>query len=275
MLTDGYFKSFDGTKIHYQKTPGIRNKCLIFLHGLGGDLTAWQKERAYFTDMGIPNIAIDLRGHGLSERSDEKDFYKLENFAKDITVLMEEEKLTNAIVIGHCFGGMVSIYFQSQYPKHSKGLVLIDTSYKPPFVSDRPTAQALFKQLIAIVLKVAPNLKAKGHRNFDKYIGTGDFDIKRLSGDILHTSLHSYLLICNHLIDLDVKKLLDKITVPSLIIEGLNDTVFPEEIAEYLSKRIKKSELDLIPGANHILVINNPEDLQKDIESFLKKIAFI
>lgn len=274
-MAERYFKSFDGTKIHYNKTPGTKNKCLIFLHGLGGDLTAWQKERAYFTDIGIPSIAIDLRGHGLSDRSDKKDFYKLENFSKDIAVLMEKGELTNAVVIGHCFGGMVSIYFQSQYPNRSKGLVLIDTSYKPPFVSNRPTTQALFKQLIAIVLKVSPNFRVKGHRNFNKYIGTGNFNLKRLSADILHTSLHSYLLICNQMIDLDAKKLLDKITVPSLIIEGLDDSVFPEEIAVYLNKRIKKSELDFIPKANHILVINNPEDLQKSIGSFLKKIAFI
>lgn len=75
-------------------------------------------------------------------------------------------------------------------------------------------------------------------------------------------------------LDLDANKLLDQIKVPTLVVEGANDTIFPPEIAHYLHKRIKKSELDIIPNANHILVLNNPQDLEKSIEGFLKRINF-
>jgi len=274
-MIGSYFTSFDGAKIYYHKTVRDKDRWLVFLHGFGGDLTAWQKERTYFTKLGISTIAMDLRGHGLSERSSSKDFYKLENFSKDVVSLLEKEKLTNSVVIGHCFGGMVAIYFQAQSPKFSKGLVLVDTSFKPPFFSYNQMERIFLKQIINLILKFMPDIKVNGHGNFDKFIGTSDLDAKRILSDILHTSLRSYLMMCDSLVGLNAKKLLDKIAVPTLVVEGTEDSIFPPDIAQFLSKRIKNSELKLIKGANHIIVINNPADLNKSIETFLKKINFI
>ncbi|MBI2334497.1 alpha/beta hydrolase [Candidatus Daviesbacteria bacterium] len=270
-----YFTSFDGAKIYYHKTEKDKNRWLIFLHGFGGDLTAWKKERAYFSKLGISSIAMDLRGHGLSERSEKEDFYKLENFAKDVKALIEEEKIKDPVILGHCFGGMVAIYFQAKFPHQSKALVLVDTSFKPPFISPHGIPQVFLKHLFCLLIKVVPNIKLYGHSDFDQFIGTPDIDLKRLLSDILHTSLKSYLLLCDQLIKLDSKQLLSKINVPTLIIEGTEDSIFPPNIAEYLHQRIKKSELDLIEEANHILVLNNPQDLEKSITQFLKKIHFI
>lgn len=274
-MSAGYFKSFDGAKIYYDKTVKDKKKWLVFLHGFGGDLTAWDKEREYFTNLGISNLAMDLRGHGLSERSNNKSFYKLENFSKDLVSLIKEENLSDPVVIGHCFGGIVSINFQANNPKSSKGLILVDTSFKPPFFSYNPVERTFLKYLLEMLTEVVPDIKISGHRNFNKFINTGDWDIKRILSDILHTSLKSYLSICQNLVQVNARDLLSKIIVPTLVIEGTADTIFPPDIAKYLSKRIKKSELDLIPGANHILVLNNPKDLEKSIEGFLKKINFI
>lgn len=267
-----YLTSFDGAKIYYQKTVRDQNRWLIFLHGFGGDLTAWQKERTYFTHLGISTIAMDLRGHGLSERRDDKDFYKLENFAQDVIALMEQEQIKNPVVIGHCFGGMVTIFLGAKFPHLAKGLVLIDTSYKPPFISENFVAKAFFDQMINLLLKIAPDIKQKGHADFNQFKGSADLDTKRILSDILHTSLRTYLMLCDNLVKLDAKDLLDKIQVPTLVIEGSKDSIFPPEIAKYLSSRIKHSQLDLIEGANHIIVLNNPEDLEKSIEIFLQKL---
>lgn len=270
-----YFTSFDGAKIYYHKTVRDKNKWLVFLHGFGGDLTAWKKERAFFTKLGISTIAMDLRGHGLSARSDNKNFYNLENFAKDLSILIEKEKITNSVIIGHCFGGMVSIYFQAQFPNYSKGLVLVDTSYKPPFISQNPVERTLLKLTINLMIKLIPDLRKNGHRDFNKFVNTQDLDFRRILSDISHTSFRSYLTICNNLVDMNAEQLLSKIAVPTLVIEGTNDSIFPPNIAIYLKNRIKKSELELIEGANHIIVFNNPKDLNLSIETFLKKINYI
>lgn len=274
-MTGNYFDSFDGAKIYYHKTVRDTNKWLIFLHGFGGDLTAWQKERAYFSKMGLSSIALDLRGHGLSDRSDNKDFYKLENFAKDIQILLQKENIADVVLIGHCFGGMVSIYFQAQFPKFAKALVLVDTSFKAPFFGNNSVAKTFTKYMFELLLRFTPDIKTNGHVDFSQFVGTEDLNLRRIISDISHTSLRSYLKVCNNLVGLDARELLKKITVPTLIVEGTEDTIFPPDIAQFLNKRIKKSNLDLIEGANHIIVINNPKELETSIETFLKKINFI
>ena len=273
-MSGQYLTSFDGAKIYYHKTLRDKTRWLIFLHGFGGDLTAWDKERDYFSRIGISSIAMDLRGHGLSQKSRNRDFYKVENFSKDLRSLIKAEKLLQPVIIGHCFGGMVAMYFQAKFPNDSKGLVLVDTSFKPPFLSFNPIERTFLKYLFEL-LRLIPDFHLNGHRNFDEFAGTNDVNIKRILSDILHTSLQSYLTICESLVDLNAKQLLRQINVPTLVIEGGKDSIFPPEIARYLNQRIKKSELDLIPDANHILVLNNPKDLEKSIESFLKKIGFI
>lgn len=270
-----YLTSFDGAKIYYQKTTRNPNQWLVFLHGFGGDLTAWNSTRDYFNNLGLSTLALDLRGHGQSERRDGKSFYKFENFAKDLDLILKKEEIDNAVIIGHCFGGMVAIYFQAQVPNHSKGLILIDTSYKPPFFGTNFVAKAFLGKFINLILRFAPDIKRGGRRDFKKFIGTNDINFKRLLSDILHTSLRSYLLISSQLIHLNADELLDKISVPTLVVEGLNDNIFPPDVAKHLNKRIKNSKLDIIEGANHIIVLNNPKDLSKSIEEFLRKIKFI
>ncbi len=269
-----FLVSFDKAKIYYQFNENTKDKTLIFLHGFGGDLGAWEKEIEYFNKLGYSTFALDLRGHGLSSKSEQKDFYKLENFARDLKELIKKENIKNPVILGHCFGGMVATYFQTQYPQVSKALILIDTSFKPPFISPHGVQQEFLKYLFDILVKITPDIKTKGHADFDQFVGTPDIDLGRILSDIMHTSLKSYLLLCDQLVELDSKQLLSKISVPTLIIQGSEDSIFPMEVAEYLHSRIKKSELDIIEGANHILVLNNPKQLEESIENFLTKINF-
>jgi len=53
------------------------------------------------------------------------------------------------------------------------------------------------------------------------------------------------------------------------VVEGSKDSVFPPEVALSLKNRIKNSEIDIVEQANHIIVLNNPVDLNKSIERFL------
>jgi pimeloyl-ACP methyl ester carboxylesterase len=271
-----YLKSFDGTKIYYEvRGDGKRKNCLVLLHGLGGDLTAWDKEVEYFNSEGLSTIAIDLRGHGLSGRSKKSEFYKFTNFARDVVEVMKKEGFKKYSLIGRCFGGMVSLFLEAKYPKSSNNLILVDTSYKPPrFVEPVVRNPYLFK-IFRLITKIVPDLRLKGHVNFDNFIGTNDIDLRRIISDVLHVSLKSYLLISENLVGYNAIDLLDKISVPTLVIEGKEDTIFPPEIAEKLKERIENSEIGYIDKANHILVINNPLDLAREIERFLIKQKFI
>lgn len=267
------FKSFDGVTTYYEKhSVNSHNPTTILLHGLGGDLTAWTKERVKLNHWGYSTIAVDLRGHGLSSRPENLEGYKLDNFAKDIAGLIKDEKLHKPILIGHCFGGMISLITASLCHKNLSTLILIDTGFKPPHISHLFTSHKSLRNFLSYLAAYLPDKHVKGHINFQKFINTADYDWRRIVSDVAHVSLRSYLMICSNLLDFDATTILKNITAPCLIVEGLNDSIFPPIVAQALHSKMINSELNYIKNANHIIVLNNPDDLAESMRSFLKRL---
>jgi pimeloyl-ACP methyl ester carboxylesterase len=266
-------KSFDNTKISYSITKAS-NQFLVFLHGAGGDSTAWKKERAFFHKKGYSAIAIDLRGHGMSGRPELPEDYRLENFARDVYGVIKKEKIRNFVIIGHCFGGMVAMMFYKLFPSLAKAYILVDTAHKSP------SRLWIFKSnfMKHIVNYILENEKIRkkhfSHVNFEKFLGTGDWNFRRIYSDIMHTSLKSWLFTYESMARFNGIKILKRMKRPVLVIEGLEDSIFNVKIARRIHKLINNSEMILIPEANHILVINNVGVLEKDILNYLRHIGF-
>lgn len=260
--------SFDKTKINYNISRHSK-EFLIFIHGAGGDLSAWDKERTYLHRKGISTVAIDLRGHGKSERPNNPEDYQLEKFARDINEVIKKEKIKKFIVVGHSFGGVITIKFHEIFPKKSKAYILIDTTYKSPKTIKKMFSQGRVINLINKALSKTSSKKGS-HADFDKFVGTQDYSPRRILSDITHTSFKSWFFTYENLSDFNLTKSLTNLRQPTLIIEGEEDSIFKIPVAKKLHKLIKHSRLDIIPKANHIIVINNPDTIKKEISEFIK-----
>ena len=78
---------------------------IVFIHGYGGDATQWQYQLNNFS---LDNrvIALDLRGHGRSDRPD--DDYSMPRILVDLENALDVLGVTGKIVlVGHSFGGAV------------------------------------------------------------------------------------------------------------------------------------------------------------------------
>jgi pimeloyl-ACP methyl ester carboxylesterase len=264
--------SFDKTRINYE-IRRVSEFFLIFVHGLGGDLNAWKKERQFFHKKGFSTLAVDLRGHGLSGRPDSARDYRLENFAKDLHIIIKKEKISKFIIIGHCFGGIITIEFHKLFPELSRAYILIDTTYKAPQPFRVFKKHPFFTSIINYILE-NKELKDKqfSHVNFEKFVGTGDWNIRRIYSDISHTSFKSWLFTFQNIAGFDGIKVLKSIKKPVLVIGGLDDTVFSPKIAKKIHKIVRSSNVKLIPHANHILVLNNVDVLVRSMLSYIEKI---
>lgn len=265
-------KSFDNVKISYEihRFPGNK-EFIVFLHGMGGSLAAWKKEGRFFHKQGISTIAIDLRGHGLSGRPASVRHYRLENFAQDIYLVIKNENIHDFVLVGHCFGGVIAINFHKLHPALAKAYVLVDTTYKAPQKLEKSFKNHPFLTHILNLILEHENLQKSyfSHANFEKFVGTGDWNMRRILSDIVHTSFKSWLFAYENLAKFDGVKILKSINQPVLIIEGGKDTIFDVLLAEKMKNLIKKSRLDVIPSANHMIVINNPDILEKEIYNFV------
>lgn len=262
----------DGVKIYYEVDSHLKkDKCLIFLHGLGGDLAAWKVERQALRHNGYSTLAVDLRGHGFSARPDKIEEYNITYFSQDIAAIIQKENLIKPIVVGHCFGGMVTIALAGTYPYLLRAIVLIDTNYKAPYSGSSLIPESLIKNIVLLLGRFLPSKIPRTHVDHSRYIGTWDLDPKRIYSDIMHTSLKSYLFALENFSMINIRDLLKNIIVPTLIIHGRDDIIFPPYLAKELKKRIIHSQFEMIDG-NHIVVLNNAPDLIKTMLSFLNRI---
>lgn len=264
--------SFDNTKINYDIHRGAKDIFLIFIHGAGGNLTAWQKEREFFHRKGLSTLALDLRGHGLSDRPQNKENYSLENFAQDIYLVINNEKIKIFTLVGHCFGGVVTTMFHKLYPDKSHSYVLIDTTYKAPKSLTKVFQKHPYLFFILNKIMENENLRKKhfSHLNYKRYLGTNDWNLRRIYADIRHTSFKSWLFTFEAIANFDGTQILRTIKQPVLVIEGEKDSIFNILAAKKIVKLIKRARLDVVPEANHIIVLNNPGELEREILNFIK-----
>lgn len=267
-------KSFDNTVINYEINNVSDSRLafritLVLLHGAGGDLSAWKKYIKFFSNMGISTIAVDLRGHGKSGRPDKISDYNLEGFAKDIKIVLEKEKIKRFALAGHCFGGMVAITFEGLYPNLAEALVLINTPDKSPKRLKHTIGQKHFGRLLGMIPIIQLRKKEFRHNDFEKYMGKGDWNVLRIYSDITHTSFKSWIYTFQNTAGFDGTSILKKIKRPVLVIHGEKDSIFSVSKAKEIHKLAKKSRLSIIPDANHVLVINKPEELKVEVCSFL------
>jgi pimeloyl-ACP methyl ester carboxylesterase len=114
----------------------------ICLHGLNGS-------RLLFSDFlgvvdrhypGIPVVALDLYGHGLSSCPDKK--YNLDLFVNQVEKLLLRlgvEKAGKVNIVGFSLGGAVAVGFAKKFPSRIEKLVLIAPAGFVPFDDRKPT----------------------------------------------------------------------------------------------------------------------------------------
>ena len=105
----------------YYETTGSGDIPVILVHGYGLSSVAWEKVMPLFPPE-YRLYAIDLRGCGRSVKPDHG--YSCPELADDIKDLMDSLNMSQAILMGHSFGGLVVQHFAARYSQRVRALVL-------------------------------------------------------------------------------------------------------------------------------------------------------
>jgi pimeloyl-ACP methyl ester carboxylesterase len=99
---------------------------LLLLHGWGASVYMWRDWFAPLAAAGRRVIAVDLPGHGLSDKPDDATTYSLDGMVAAVSELMDAEGLTNADVVAQSMGGTISIQIAEAHPHRIRRLVLVN-----------------------------------------------------------------------------------------------------------------------------------------------------
>jgi 3-oxoadipate enol-lactonase len=256
----------------YYKINGFlpQRPTFVFVHGLTGSSSAWiPYEQEFEKKYNI--LSFDLRGHGKSFKPEKYEDYAIEKFSDDLFGLLQELSVKDFLLISHSFGTLVALEFLSAHPGLASGAVFLSPSFSfhqkgiTKFV--KPIAELAAHCAAYFIYSGRP----KGHLDYRKYFNTGDWNARRIIADLRATTLRVYFFSMRQSYEFDKEAFLEKIDIPSLMVHGAKDTIFPKENSLIMSRKIKNSQLIILPRANHILVLNNFKEISQAIENFAAK----
>lgn len=116
--------SYKNYEIAYQ----IKGKgaTLVLLHGFGEDNRIWRKVYPSLINK-YQVITIDTPGTGGSTLFNDEDA-SLEEFARSFLQVLDDEKIDQAVVLGHSMGGYITLAFAELFPERLKGFGLLHST---------------------------------------------------------------------------------------------------------------------------------------------------
>ena len=109
-----------------EDSPGVP---ILLVHGLASNARLWDGPARRLAELGHAVVAVDLRGHGLSDKPD--DGYEInlvaDNIAEVITALQPHQSAgQKPLVIGQSWGGNLVVELAHRHPEIIRGIVAVD-----------------------------------------------------------------------------------------------------------------------------------------------------
>jgi len=279
MKSENYVYSFDGTRIHYLFRPGKIGHTLVFLHGIGGNLTVWKKEIRHFKKKGYGILALDFRGHGNSEIPNDFNKYQFVNFCKDLFEVIKQENISKFSFVSHSFGTAIAAIYSNRYKSRlPSSMIFIDGSTRYPYRHNK------ILNLNPYVVKVLRYVAYHHSCDPKQFENIKELDFSRgkvgRTWDIIRTILRVSPL-CAIVKTLDntenfvrkkesyIDKAVRSFSVPVLAIGSEKDaTISPNEMFK-VKKLYPNAKVKILPGATHEVIIDNPKMINSLIDRFL------
>ena len=114
---------YNGHRISYDEY-GAGERPLILVHGLLMNRRMFDRLGPAMAERGNRVIAVDLLGHGLSERPTEMSQYSMTFFARQVEALLDHLDLEDAVIGGTSLGANVTLELAYMEPKRVKGMMI-------------------------------------------------------------------------------------------------------------------------------------------------------
>lgn len=240
----------DGVLTNYEVLGSKNQKTVLILHGWGQSIENWKTIAQKIANR-YRVYLLDLPGFGSSSQSDHT--FGLEEYTKYVNDFIKNENLKELALIGHSFGGKVSVNLASESPA-IKQLFLIS-----PSGIENKSFIVILKTLIFKMLKYSLFWMPQDIK--EKYVlifGSRDY---KSAGNMRET----FKKVIGEKVDQSARK----INIPTIIIWGENDKELGLKNALKLKGLIKNSTLRVLWGLGHSPNIESPEKLANLLLEYL------
>ena len=259
----------DGTTIRVIEQGSGDNVCLL-LHGVGARADRWRHNISSLADAGLHVYAIDLPGHGFSDKGSFD--YSVNGYASLVLRFLDSVGADHCVLVGTSLGGHVQAVVTFRDPGRVAALVLVGALGITPL--GVPGRHAVANSL----LDASPDgIHSKLNRVIhDPSLVTEEwvYEESRINASPgASTAFGALADYFQHRVDEDVvgERLAGLAGLPPvLLVWGSEDVIVPPALGQ-ASQQILGGDvpLVLIPNAGHAPYLENPEPFNNAVLAFL------
>jgi pimeloyl-ACP methyl ester carboxylesterase len=259
---------------------GHGGTAVILIHGFPTSSFLWRNVAPAITDAGHTAYAIDLFGHGESDRPFDSDF-GIASQAEYLDAAMTALRVARGVLVGVDIGGNVALRLAATRPERVEKLVLINTPVfdelpaKDITQLQRNTAKFAVRTTRGI-LGAAPLIEAVLKASVadpEKHMPT-KLIARYLAPFVGKDGTNHLLTLASSISAEDMEDIeMRDIHVPTLILWGEEDTFVDPKIADKLANELPDGRLVKMPGVARLLPEENPDFLAEQLIDFMKKRA--
>ena len=255
-----------GVTLHYAEQGDPTGEAIILLHGYSDSWYSFSRVlRLLSTEYHA--FALTQRGHGDSDKP--QCCYTPGDFAADVEAFMEAVGIERATIVGASTGALFAQRVALSYPRRVSRLVLI-----APQTPANEVLSGLLEEVRALEDPVPPEFVRAFQESTiyqpvpQEFLDTVVSESLKLPARVWRDYLEGAVLSIDH----DYVLALGEIDVPTLILWGEQDPLFPREEQERLAAAIPGATLKVYPETGHAVHWDQPEWVVRDLEAFMKEI---
>ncbi len=253
----------DRASIYYE-SHGTGSAALVLAHGAGGNGASWWQQVPYFVERGFRVITFDHRGFARSACPVEA--LRIERFPSDLIAVLDALGVERAALVCQSMGGWTGLPLARAHPGRVRALVLCGT----PGGVWTEEVQIAFRD-------VGERVQASGGLTGPGGAALGVGFRSRAPGlAFLYDQISAFNRtdeLAPMLMQIASQRIapeeLTGYSVPTLVIAGRQDVLFPLEAMRSVAAALPGAELTEIEAAGHSTYFEEPEDFNARVAAFL------
>jgi pimeloyl-ACP methyl ester carboxylesterase len=257
----------DASQIAPQEVDGLtigvhiagEGEPVLLLHGWGANIVTFYPVAQRLAREGFQCHTLDLPGFGTSDLPPEP--WDVPRYARFVLAYMDSAKLETVRLIGHSFGGRISLVLGADYPERVQQIVLVNSAgVRPPLTPKLQVYYFVRRWLLRLLKLPLLNRFEPGVRQWMRQkFGSEDYKTAGLLEPTFRLVIQQDLL-----------PFARRIKAPTLLVWGSEDSETPLSSAHTLEKTIPNAGLVVFEGAGHYCYLDRLPEFVRIVAHFFK-----
>jgi pimeloyl-ACP methyl ester carboxylesterase len=252
-----------GVRLRYAEQGDPQGEAVILLHGLTDSWFSFSRILPLLPSS-LHVFALDQRGQGDSDQP--ASGYTMADLGDDVLAFMDTMRLREATIVGHSMGSFVAQRVAVTAPERVRRLILLGSA-----TTGNTDVVRAVKEEVASLPASMPRTFLRDFQYSTIHAPVPDAFMNRAIDESAKVPSRVAGALLDGLLASGDSARLAGIRVPTLIIRGEHDAIFPRSESLRLRESIAGSELRMYPDVGHAAHWEVPEQVVRDLLSFFER----